>query len=208
MLSIKAITILQLLANNMLLRRANTFLAVLIILSYPPKSAIADTATLSGTCSIIIQGSNNTVSNAACNPSTTPGATVVRSKYMPVDLQDPAHPSLLHPTVIRENYGSLQKLTILLVYPMTQSDGNYFPPANLIMIYAYQTTASGRYDPPPGTFPTFSGSWGPGAQAKVELNVPTSYFEETSGWNMRLCIGTRERCVMSPNLLDGSRVLN
>jgi len=122
-----------------------------IIFSRLPQTAIADTANISGTCSIIIQGSNNTVNNAACNPSATPGTTVVRSKYMPVDLQDPAHPSLLHPTVIREDYGPFQKLTIFLVYPLTQPDGNYSPPANLIMTYAYQTTASGRYDPPPGT---------------------------------------------------------
>jgi hypothetical protein len=172
------------------------------------EEAVADTATLSGTCSIIIQGSNNTVNNTACSPSTTAGTTVVRSKYMPVDLQDPAHPSLLHPTVYREDRGAYQKLTIFFVYPMNQADGTYFSPANLIMTYAYQTTDSGRYDPPPGTLPSFAGSWGPGGQAKVVLDVPTSYFEETSGWNPRLCIGTRERCVMSPNLLDGSRVLN
>lgn len=166
-----------------------------------------NSATNSAPCTLIIQGNNNTV-QGPCTVSSRPGTTVLRSKYMPVDSQDPSNPLLLHPTVIRDDLGQSQKLTIFFVYPMKQADGAYFPAAQRVMVYAYQTTSTGRYDPPPNTFPTFTGFWAPGAQVKVELTVPTRYFEETSGWNLRLCIGSLERCVMSPNLLDGSRVLN
>jgi hypothetical protein len=171
-----------------------------------PKEVYADTISNTGSCTIIIQGSNNTVKHVECVPTAQPGATVVRSRYMPEDTQNPSQPALLHPLVIRDDQGQTQKLTIFFVYPLSRADGSFMSAAQLIMVYAYQTTSTGRYDPPPGTFPTFSGSWGPGAQVKVELSVPTSYFEETSGWNLRLCIGSRAQCVFTPNLLSGSRV--
>jgi hypothetical protein len=179
----------------------------LILLEGATAVAQSNNASNSGQCSLIIQGSNNVVNGVPCTPASVSGGTVLRTKYAASDLVDSVNTGLLHPLVIRDDQGSIQRLTILFEYPAKQKDGSFQPQADLVMVYGYQTTSTGRYDPPPGTFPSFSGTWNPGDQVKIELNVPTSFFEETSGWNVRFCIGTRQRCLFSPNLLTGARVL-
>jgi hypothetical protein len=149
---------------------------------------------------MIVAGDSSTNPAASAQSAEPTGSK--RMMYRPYEQNSP-----LHPLVIAEDSGSVKRLTVLIQYPLVWPSGQpNNMPAHVIKIYSSRTTATGTVAGDPGTFPSFSGSWNPGDQVKFQLDVPDEYFDPTSGWMLRCCIGEQQMCLPSPNLLMGTKV--
>jgi len=188
----------------MIFPRLLHYLALAVAFIATPANPQGSSVTNTGSCTIIIQGSNNTANlSGACDQPKQPGQTILRSRYQPYHESDT---DFTVPTIIRDDFGSFQRLIISFAYPFADPHGEKTRPADTINVYAYRITADDRWNAPSWAFPDITGNWNPGDYVKMEIDVPTHYFEDASGWYLRYCIkSVGGGCYPSPNLLNGVR---
>ena len=152
-----------------------------------------------GPCTII------TGKVSSLGPCTTSSSMklVLRERYEPIPDKDAKRASRLNPMVVlRKSTEVDQELKVYFQLPLEGPLGHEPISATYINVYAYQVTPTGRANERPLT--VLQGKWEPGDLVEAKIRVPTPYFDERSGWNVRLCIGTGVMCIPSENVLLGA----
>lgn len=137
-------------------------------------------------------------------PRATPGSAV---SYRPA-LGDRPSKNDMDSVVTKADLGDHFQLSIKFTAP--QASTRVPAPFTLIKVYGYQRTGppGTRATPlPVTTFPYFDGSWSPGDQVQITVDVPKQYSDPGEGWGLTFCVGSANgACIPSPNLLTGKPV--
>jgi hypothetical protein len=115
--------------------------------------------------------------NSGCNQDTIPG------QY-----------DYLHPLVKIKTVGEMSWIDVSFSVP----DSNFPTKPNLITVYTYRLSGGTRNGE--ANFPPETGQWSPGDVAKVNVSIPTSYFNDADRY-LHYCIGTVLGCLPGPDLL-------
>jgi len=105
----------------------------------------------------------------------------------------------LNPTVTLKLDRNVAHLKVSFTYPISAKG-----PGTQLTVYSYQILNNVRHEDLQEN--VFTGYWKPGARGTFSIDVPSSYYDPTSGRELRFCVGEPKSCYPSENLLNGRKL--